>query len=114
MKRIILSSRGFKTASNQYADSLNSSIFKDSDMYYADVDTAKKLVVIRDKHTNDAVAEIRLKTTPVDVTYNKYRPATPEEISKGKGLYVRDKHVSNTSEYLPEADEVSSIANKYK
>lgn len=114
MKRKILAARGFKRAAEKYADSLNDSIFENSNMYYATVDTKRKLVVICDKHTDSVVTEIRLKTVPIDVTNSEYRLATPKEISKGIGLYVRDKHSSSTEKYIPEAEETTSIANRYR
>lgn len=114
MKLKIIADRQFKQAATKYADDLNKNKYKDSQLYYATVDTKRKLVIVHNKQTGEDVEEIRLKTTPIDIEYSSFRRATSEDIESGEPLYVRDKRSSTTGKYIPEPDEVSSIATKYK
>ena len=102
------------SCNKKYVNDLNTNRYKDSNLYYATVDTNRKLVIVYNKQTGEVEEEIRLKTTPIDIEYSSFRRATSEDIENGEPLYVRDKRTSTTGKYIPEPDEVSSIATKYK
>lgn len=110
MKRVITAAINKRAALEALAD-YERTIYQ-SPMYSVGVNLGRNIVEVYDRN-NNLVLEVVPDVEPVEVTRYKFVKATPEQIAKGQGLYVREKYTASTQKQISKPSSEISVANTY-